>query len=552
MRLQRILAVAWRDLHLVNSGKGWWKLPLLALALLLPAGAAPLPIPTHPDERPAMVVGPVPQALQDHVQRGRRGSGRFVAEEPPTLRTFSIPPQLRTALDSAGLPGAVVRVERLGGLPDLPGRSLLVALLALSLLTGPLAESLAGERRRGTLETLLTAGLSRWELVAGKWFAWTASASLITGLVAVVGMLDGSQDPGLWPLGLPLVAGNAVALGLWLGRQAPDEVAGATRTMRALPVAAVLLAGVAYALREVHPALGAAVPLGGALLVAGDVSRSALEVGACALGSAAACGLALWHTGRDLTRMQSASGRWAGLGVLGLAAMAWWVPAAGPSLWSVAGNPDVAARASAPAALATGGALLLGLVLVQQVRAHQSIWPKRPDLATALIALAVGAALAASAALSGVVPWPEAPLLAALRGRMASGLAPGWIGLGVVLVAVGHEAFFRGWVQQRWGVLGSVVAWTLIISPLDPVRGVISGLALALLARRGGWVAAAVAHLAWALTSSHLSFAVPWVAGVAAVVAVVAPLLRDPWKRAATSPDCPPRTPSTEPPATSP
>ena len=35
MRPGRVLAVAWRDLRVVQSGRGGWKLPLLALSLLL-------------------------------------------------------------------------------------------------------------------------------------------------------------------------------------------------------------------------------------------------------------------------------------------------------------------------------------------------------------------------------------------------------------------------------------------------------------------------------------------------------------------------------------
>jgi hypothetical protein len=43
IRPARVFAVARRDLKVVLAGKGSWRLGLTALALLLPAGAMPLP-----------------------------------------------------------------------------------------------------------------------------------------------------------------------------------------------------------------------------------------------------------------------------------------------------------------------------------------------------------------------------------------------------------------------------------------------------------------------------------------------------------------------------
>jgi ABC-type Na+ efflux pump permease subunit len=163
---------------------------------------------------------------------------------------------------------------------------LLLALLSLSLLTGPLTESLAGERSRKTLLSLLTASISRGELALGKWLAWAGVSSVMTLAVALSGRVTGAMPLGLWCLGLPLASGMAAALGLWLGRDAEDEVDGAARTLRALPVIALGLFGAAYGLNMVSPGLGAVVPLGGALLLAGGLLTGVTPVIGAVLGTA--------------------------------------------------------------------------------------------------------------------------------------------------------------------------------------------------------------------------------------------------------------------------
>jgi hypothetical protein len=493
MRPSRVVAVAWRDLRLVHGGKGGWKLPVVALLLLLPAGA--LPSPEAPLSRGPRASGDIPAALASKIEHRPRNPVQLVGSEPVVVRSSQLPDPLREALDT--LPGPSVRLVRSVDELRLPGRSLLVALLAISLLTGPLAESLAGERKRGTLETLLTAGLSRFELIAGKWLAWTGAASASTLVVAISGILGGSQDAGLWPIGLPLVAASAVALGLWLGRGAADEIAGAARTMRVLPVAAFGLGLLAYALSTVSEPLGAAVPLGGALLVAGDLLQGPVNLGASALGTALGVAPLLGHTGASLDEVGLRRPRRLGelMGLVGAAAVCWWLPVAGPAAWALAGNPELAARLPRDVALMTAGALLASIALVEHLRDHQP-W-ELPDGRRLALGIPAGLGLGLALGLLAL-PVPEQPILAELAPRLSSGLVPLASLPAALLVVVGLESLFRGLLQRRYGPLVSTLAWTLICCPLDPLVGLLSGLSLSWVARRGGWLAAALAHAIWA------------------------------------------------------
>jgi ABC-type Na+ efflux pump permease subunit len=76
--------------------------------------------------------------------------------------------------------------------------SFLPYLLALSSLMGGVFvanDTVAGEKERGTLETLLSAPVPRRALAIGK-FAVTASMALLSGVLSVVGTL--------WPFAVPL------------------------------------------------------------------------------------------------------------------------------------------------------------------------------------------------------------------------------------------------------------------------------------------------------------------------------------------------------------
>lgn len=515
MRAARVAAIAWRDLRQVHAGRGWWRLPAIALALLLPIGALPLDDPLA--DKPARARGEIPTALQDRVEHRAGSVIELRGEDPVVVRGTHVPIPLREALDS--LPGEPsIAIERVGETRALPGRSLLVALLAISLLTGPLAESLPGERKRGTLETLMTAGVSRLEVVFGKWLAWTGAASVTTLFVAAVGILDGSQDGGVWPLALPLCAGVAVALGLWLGRGAADEVAGAARTMRIVPLAAFGLGTLAYVLAEVHPALGAAVPLGGALLVAGDLLGGPLVFASCVGGSLLGGGALLLHTARELREVGLRRPRARLFGLLAAIGVCWWVPVVGPALWGAAGNPSFAAALDADVGVGVAGALLACLALVEHLKSHGT-W-ERPALSGWLKGLTCGVALAMAAAASSYMPWPEDALLAAARVRLGAGLAPGHAPLAALAVVLGHELLFRGVLQRRIGLVWSAVAYVVLVSPLDPIRGVAAALTLGLLRKKKGLVAALVAHAAWAFAPIELSIPQPGLAAFCALLAV--------------------------------
>ncbi len=496
MRPARLLAVAWRDLRLISGGRGWWKLPALAAGLLLPVGVIPLDIPTSLEALPARAQGQIPESLQALIEPSAQAPVGFTRAEEPTIRATRIPLATREALDT--LPGPSVRIEDLGSEPELPGRSLLVALLALSLMTGPLAESLAGERAKGTLTTLLAAGISRSELAWGKWLAWTGSATLATALVAIGGLASGSQEWGPWPLGLPLVAGAAVALGLWLGRSAADEVGSATRTMRVLPMAALLLGGAAWFLRGISPALGAAVPLGGALLVAGNLAVSPVELLAALVGN----GLAITAMLAGVTRALDGRPPWVDvpgllrdLALIGAAALCWWLPIIGPGIWGIAGNAELSASLDPRVGLATGALLFLGIVGIDAARLHTSTGLKPPSL------LGISVGFAAGGALAVLTQW-ELPELGLASGELAE-MAQLRLGRGVLppvavfaLVLPAQELLFRGWLQRRSPLL-ALLAWVLVCTPLDPVTGLISGLLLGGLSRWKGWWAALAAHLGW-------------------------------------------------------
>lgn len=504
---------------MVNSGKSWFKLPLTALGLMTPAGAIPVKLPEIPPA-PAIARGEIPPEIASLVTQSPRAMVTFEGRDPVVVRAGALPGATRAALNT--LPGeptvTVIQHER--PVPR-PKRSLLVALLSVSLLTGPMAETLPGERARRTLETLRTAAISRAELVVGKWLAWAGAASAVTVLVAISGSLTGAQPLGLWTLGLPLTASGAVALGLWLGRDAPDEIAGAARTIRVIPVVALGAATVAFLVGLSSPVAAGFVPLGGAILLAGGLLPG-LGPALAALASTTLAGAALLaHTARSLDRVEATAERpWLdGLLAVAVAALLWWLPVVGPAMWALAGNPDIAARLPIGAGLAAGG-LLLGLyAFTQHLREHGDF--RMVSLGGAPRGLAVGVALAMAAGASGLSPMGDSALLVAARLRLAAGLAPGWAGiLPLLAVVLGHAAFFRGWLPSRVGVLPAALAWALIASPLDPARGLPAALALGLLASRHGIAAAVAAHLTWALLPVGWGHPDPWIGlllGIAAV-----------------------------------
>ena len=505
MRPSRVFAVAVRDLRQVHAGRRWYRLPLLALGLLLPVGGIRLPsaaeildIPVADAAGPVRVDGEIPPALASRLELAPGAMVTVRDGDPVVVEARAISARLRAALDT--LPGEP-RVEVLHEVPAVryPGRSLLVAVLAISLLTGPLAESIPGERSRGTLEVLLSAALSRGELVAGKILAWTLFGTAVAGLAAAGGALSGVQTAGAWMLALPLAIATAVAFGLWLVRGAADVVGGAVVPMRVLPPAAMGMAGLSYAISSVHPALAGAVPLGGPLLVVGEVLEGPGPLLGALVGTAAAVTALGWGIAREVDQAGRARRPWpAGLGAAVLAAGVWWLAVAGPGVWAVAGNPDLSLPEDA--SLAAGGMLagLLGLVIAARDGRVPGRWA---GLGHTLAGVVPGALLAG---LARVLPPPAAPDgLASFAARLNEALAPTDLASGLC-AALGTALLFRGVLQDRLG-LWTALVWTAIVAPFHPALGLASGLILAITARRLGLGAAMIAQVVWVISSVTLN-----------------------------------------------
>ena len=84
-RVARVWAIAVQDWRVVLGGKGWLRLPSLALAILLPAAALQLPrAPIGPPrERPPVAVsGAIPFALQGVVTEDESSETRIVETDP--------------------------------------------------------------------------------------------------------------------------------------------------------------------------------------------------------------------------------------------------------------------------------------------------------------------------------------------------------------------------------------------------------------------------------------------------------------------------------------
>lgn len=490
--------MAWLDLARVHPPSRRWQrlaFPAVALALLVPVAVL-----QPPQVMPAVgdltrIRGGVPPELAHHVIIDPDAPFE-VSPGPPVVVTGSVPPLLRRALDT--LPGEPVvrRRSRAGRLP-LPSRSLLVGLLAVSLLTGPLAESLPAERSARTLEVLRSAGISGLELLGGKWLAWTVSGTLGMLVAAVLAAIAGNQPLGPWILTIPAVVGVAVALGLWLSVAAADVVVGATRTLRVLPLAAMitlgLAAGVAWFGGPAGPWIAAAVPLGGPLLVVGAVLVTPGQVAlslASSVGVVAA--LLIWavrHLDDDARGLRLPDG----LATATTAAFTWWMAVAGPTVWAWGGRADVLASLPATSAV-LAGSLLLGLVGAVELASRPHHPPPPGPWAPAVAGLAAAAVAGAALGL-----LPDGPTWAgdALSERFAAcrALPAGHL----VAFALGHGLLATALVRRQ-GTLGAAL-WAVTFLPAFPLQAAALGAGASVLGRRG--VGGTVAFLAgWALAGS--------------------------------------------------
>ncbi|HYC01272.1 MAG TPA: ABC transporter permease subunit [Candidatus Limnocylindrales bacterium] len=533
IRPARLLAVARYELRSHNAGKQGRRFLLLALALLLPAGLIPSPLsnvgtagrrhaPAAPvSSKPIAVRGMVPAALQGRLELSPLGEAEIVAEAPVRVRAPDVPDDLRAVLET--LPGdSRVEVRRYRPPVRLPGRSILIAIVAISLLTGPLAEALPGERARRTLEVLLSAGISRAELIGGKWLTWTAWATLTALVAAATSIFSGVQQAGLWLLGLPMFIGCAVALGMWLVRLVDDVVGGAAAPMRVLPAAASVMAGLAWSFHSISPALSALVPLGGPLLVAADMLDRGVDVMAAGAGTALFTSWLLVRTGADLDRFDAAGSvrRHGAIGLASVATILWWLAVAGPAVWILAGNP----QATAPLATShlAGGAALLGCALLACAREGRLPW-SRIDARGAFVALAVGVLLGMAGPLVMRIAAPPA-WAQPLAERLLSAAVPDFTAapMSALVAILGQTWLYRFVLAPRSGWLLATLLWAIAVSPFDPLSALPASLALGLIARRHGAGAAALAHLAWMVTVAWMPLSQTAAVVIAAQLAAVA------------------------------
>lgn len=503
MRLRAIRAIAARDLAMQLRGRRAWVMPLIASVLLVPLASIPLPKTTRVDSRApyVQVQGDVPQALHDHelVRATGRGTVLRRVESGLVVETERVPSRLRTALDDTleVEPPPPVQGVRRPPWP-MPGRTLLLALIAASLLTGAVSESLPGERGRNTLDALLTAAIGRGELVLGKWLAWGGMGALLSTAAGGMALATGNATLGPWLLALPLVPPATVALGMYLVRHTGDLVGGATVSLRVIPAVLSTLGLVAWGLGFIDPLLGAAVPLGGALVMAGDTWPGWAPTLTAVASTGAATIALLWGTRRGLDHPAPREDRVSPITttlVVSGVALAWWGALLGPRLWAPAGNATLADALDPSTALLAGS---LALLMIGSVRAAGPTgWPgvrlhAPPARSWLLAALALPLALLLGLSPLGALPGVPATLLPRLELGLAA--TPGTPLAGLIAL-VAQELLFRGMIPELIDPRGRrSVAWELvsaglfaaIITPHRPLEGLLLALALNLLARHTG------------------------------------------------------------------
>ncbi len=511
-RLGRVLAVARRDLAAELKGRQGLILPAVMAALLLPASAVPIPEEAKSameigDPKVVVVSGDVPErvAALDSVVVREHGPLRFTVENGrEVLHGPGVTVPVRQALD-AGSPAVIVEPVPRGFV--FPGRSMLLALISASTLTGAVSTSVGGERSQRTLVVLLASAISRGELVLGKWLAWGGLGVTTSLVAAATAIALGNLAPGNWLLPMVSVPLATVAFGLWLVRRSGDVIAGSTTALRVLPAAMGASGLIAWFLGRTDPHLGALVPVGGALIAAGDtwapVSASLLATGV----SLAVCAVCLLGTARDLEEVpnrEPPEQRAAVALALGsLAAVAWWLPLTVPLLWAEAGNERLTAQLSVDTALMAGAIGLLTFSLVRAGRASDPAtalgwWLPRGALPWVL-ALGAGVLLAGASPAIGWLPLATWGFLGDAQLRLSAAVqplaAPWWV-LGAVIAA--DELFFRGWLPRAVGPWWAGAVYVAVRTPLDPLGGGLVAVIQGLVAHHGGVAAAVLSRVAWA------------------------------------------------------
>lgn len=493
MRLQPILAIAQRDLRSELKGRAGLGLPIVTLGLLLPLALIGAP-PDALQELP--VRGDVPEVIRDlpHVVESNRGTGFVVRDGIVLVFDYTVEPAFREALD-AGEPA--VTVQALHPPTRIPGRTLLLALVSASTLTGAVSSSIGGERARHTLQALLSAAVTRLEVVLGKWLGWSAFGTIGALTASVAAVVSERAALGSWVLAMPVVPALTVALGLWLVRRTEDVVAGTSVSLRVMPAVlggAGLLSWILASFDDVAAAL---VPLGGALMVAGGIWTGAPGVVALALTTSVltTAGL-LFLTARDLDERAPRSDAhrvrpWRALADGGIAGALWWSLVPGPVLWAWAGNPGLTELLSPERGYLAGSAMLATLAGVRYIR---TVDPSaRPRLGGVSRRTVVGSVVIASTALLPLADLTH-PWFSLARDRLSGGTVE--LG-GLLFVSVlAQELWFRGWMQRRAGWWAPALVWAVVMFPFDPWIGLVSGLALGW-AGKDGVLSSSIVRLAW-------------------------------------------------------
>jgi len=447
----------------------------LALALVVPAAA----LPCRGAERPGRpVVGGSPPASVLAVADVVENAPVVVSSGLPVrVSGPRVPPWLRTALD-AGEP--TVTVHRPTPRPWVPGRNLWVLLLAASLLTGPLVESIPGERAQRTWETLRATPLTGLELLVGKWWAWTVASVGVAMVGVMSGLLTGTQTVDWALCGVPMVLGAVVALGLWLLRGVADPGGAATIPVRVVPLVLMVALAGSVLLAEVSPLLAALVPFGGPLWLSSHAAAGPLSVVLAGLSTLGVVAGLLIHGARTLeVHAGGASVRWRRAGLWSAVVAVGTVVLHAPAMWARAGGRvDISADHQAW----TAG--LMWLLVAGLVHLRGGPTGRRGRLHWQ----AVAAGLAAGGGLAVVAHG---------LGWASSGPhGAGWLGL--VVFAVGQELLFRGELVRRVGPVAAGLAWTLLawpqLGPVAPVAAVVLGI---LAGPKGHWERSLWAQAAW-------------------------------------------------------
>jgi hypothetical protein len=306
-------------------------------------------------------------------------------------------------------------------------------------------------------------------------------------------------------------------------------VAGATVAIRVLPAALTGTGIVAFLLGMYHPLYGAMLPLGGALVAAGDTWPGALPPIVAAASTLAMTAVMLKATARDIVDGERAADDRTLRGALvavGLASVAWWGGIVGALLWMAGGNDALSEALGRPKGVAAGTLAIALLVLVRAGRALRPLdtlgW-RRPPAAAALPAVLVTAALCVVGSVAGLMPPPDGALLLEARTRFDAALQPAFVGLPLAVVAiVAQETLFRGLLRDQLGDVAQVLAFTLVFTPLNPLHGLAVGALCTVLTRAadGSVLPAIAARVVWAVVPAVV---LPPLWGLcAAVVAILA------------------------------